>query len=304
MDERDRPYKVFGKNQFLNDPVMFGSLMEFQYGAGDEVTEEAQRLLFEEQSGIVVQNFRELSIVINNLDFWESFGEEEEPEPQRYRLYANDRPASLLGANLLAMANVSFELRKTSALSLNVGGGRSPLPILVDLMWGAPHSTLSAIRRFARSQILENVAGQEAHLRYFPSSAYSDHETHVFYPNVLCFDQEGKAIFRGNIEDSPLPIREALLWSSFGERTQAKGFHHIYGWNLSELSKITSQTNGKGFIALPEAPALLFFDEIEALKQGADRLILGDATNLLGASYEALFVKDGQLYRVYAYMTD
>ena len=303
MDER-KPYKVFSKDQLLHDPVMFGSLMEFQYGPQDEVAGEAQRLLFEEESGIVVQNFRELSIVINNLDFWEHFGEEEEPQPQRYRLYANERPASLLGANLLAMARVNFELRKTDAPVLNVGRERSPLPILVDLEWGAPYSTLSAVRRFARGRILENLGGKETLARYFPSSAYSENEACVFYPKVLCFGPDGKAMFRGNIEDSPLPIKEALIWSSYGERTQGKGFHHVYGWNLGELSKIISQTNGKGFISLPDAPALLFFDEIETFKQGVDRLILGDSVNLMGASYEAYFVRDKQLYRVYAYMSD
>ena len=140
--------------------------------------------------------------------------------------------------------------------------------------------------------------------RYFPSSASSGYETHVFFPKILSFDSNGNVSFRGKINESPLPLAEALSWSKYGERTKGKGFHHVYAWSLGELSKITSQTDGKGFVSLPDAPVLLFFDEVEAFKKGTNRLIIDDSSGLFGASYEALFTRNGQLYRVYAYMVD
>lgn len=300
MIENDQPLKAFGKQQFAHDPVAFGALMDFQYGESETSRAEAERLLFEEVKGVRCENFGELGLVMHDLDFWQNLEKQKESEPLGFRLYVNDRPASKLGVNLLSLAGVKFELVRTEASTLNVHGDRTPLPILVNLESGIPYETLAGVRKFVRLQLFN----EDARKRYYPSSAASSHNTYVFFPTVLCFNDEGKHIFRGDIEEAPMPLQEALSWNWYAQRTNGRGFHHVYSWNLGDWSSIAQKPLEKGAIILPNAPAALFFDEAEAFRREEEKLILDDHGCMYCVNYEAYFVKSGRLFRIYAYMTD
>jgi hypothetical protein len=177
MTEKDQPLKAIDKRQFTNDPVAFGALMDFQYGESKLSQKEAKRLLFEEIKGVRCQDFEELGLVMQNFDFWQNFDEEKKTEPKRFRLYVNDKPASKLGANLLSLSGVEFEVVKSPASALSVRGERTPLPILVDLESGTPYETIAGVKKAARLHLF----GDKERERYYPSSASSSYDTHVFY---------------------------------------------------------------------------------------------------------------------------
>lgn len=300
MEEKDQPFKAFDKRQFTHDPVAFGALMDFQYGESDVSQEEATRILFEEVKGIRCENFEELGLVMQDLDFWQNLGEQKEAEPLQFRLYVNNRPASKLGANLLSLTEVEFELVRTSASTLQVHDERTPLPILVNLESGISYKTLAGVKKFARLQLFD----EETQKQYYPSSAASFYDTDVFFPTVMCFNSEGQPIFRGDIEESPIPLQEALSWNWYSQRTNGRGFDHVYGWNLGNWPTISRQSIEKGALILPNAPAALFFDEVEALRSGKGELIVDDHGCMYCVNYEAYFVKNDQLFRIYAHMTD
>ena len=292
-------FKTFDSRGFVNDPVRFGALMDFQYGESEVSREEAERLLFEEENkGLAVEQFDTIGEPIKDISFWITPLDEKEREPKRFRLYANERPASRLGANLLDLAGVDFELVQSESSTLNVNGRRKPLPILVDLAIGVPHETLVGVREFAR----QNLFDEKLKVRYYPNP--STYSPSVIFPQVRCFSSEGEQVFVGDIDKAPVPLREALSWNWYAQRTNGGGFHHIYGWNLGEWEKIAKSPLNKGTVTFPKAPAALFFDEVEALKDGEQRLVLNESGNMYQVQYDTYFINDGNLFRVYAEMSD
>lgn len=310
MSEQESPsFRILSTDVFRYDPVAFGALMDYQYGEGVS-QEEAARLLQEETRGISVDSLEMVNLMLPDIAFWLKLGEKKEKEPLAFRLYMNDRPASRWGAQILNDVGCRFEVVYTEAPFLSVNEGRSPLPILVDLGEGIPHPSLREVRNFARAFTMwkenpvthRSVSFYKPQINFWNEGGYQDASGHWLQPEVWCFGPDGKKIFAGKIGDSLLPVEDMLGGHWYTKR--GGKFHNIVAWDLGEWKDLLEKVNGKGHLISEQPPMVLFSDELEDLKEGAEQIIVDDHGCPYCVTYDGYFLKDGRLLRIWAKMID
>jgi len=213
-------------------------------------------------------------------------------------LFLDEIPNSLSqkATELLNIANVKY---KTFQANFDEDWPRRPF--LSDPEYGlGAHMNLEKIREFARLQLFDKRVRD----KYFKPEQASYKEP--FYPAVLCLDDNCKEVYKGHIDNSPVPLKEALSWNWYAQRTEGRGFNHIYGWDLGGLSDALKKSDKNGLMIWPKAPAALFPDEMERFKKGENKLILNEESipGGYGVSYDAIFVKKDHVFRIYAYFLD
>lgn len=324
MDKKEHKkeeIKGLSKEIFKRDPVAFGALMGFQYGEGkDQKT--AEQLLLEETKGIACK-IEELSFILPNFNFWSL--EEKDREPKRWRLYMNDKPASLLGAMILQDVGLSFEVVRVDADALRVynfpdrvyldfRSGKYPLPILVDLLHGVTACSLQEVKNRARLIALQKFGKPEKpeysghsyylyypyHIDFSKGGWYRDENNELQCAEVWCFNEKNELVFLGKIRNAPYPVSEMLKAHWYVQRVGEKAFSELVCWDLGLWHLIRERKDERGHLIQPDPPVVLFVDEVKALENGQkQQLIVDDHSDLLSVGYDGYFLIDGHLYRIY-----
>ena len=302
--------RAIPSREFTSDPVAFGALMEFQYGSGEKSREAAEKILFTEMRGFSCKSIEELPIVLPKLDYWVSV-EKGKEKTRKYRLYMNNRPASRLGAKLLADLGYAFDVVPTTEIALSVGlmTEKCPLPILVDTREGGMCGSLSMIKRFLRTRAIPDRS-RKHHTAYFPyhidfnnDGWYKDELGKFKCATVWCFDNTGQVAFKGAIEKAPYPVASMAEAHWYVKNTgKPDAFSNLAVWNLGAWEEIKKHIGSHGHLIQKNPPAVLFADEIKALDDGVDHLIIDDSAERGFASvvnYDAYFLINGVLYRIY-----
>lgn len=285
--------QVFSSQEFINDPVMFGGLMDFQYGTGEE-SEDAEDLLEKASRGIACSNLGELTLVLNDLDFWVNLGDVRE-EPLRYRLYMNGEEASLYAATLLQAVGCEFEPRVIDKKILRVHGRQEPVPIFVDLKSGLAVS-LPDIKNFCRQKFLPEQ--QEGQSRYIPI------RTGEFFMGTRYYSEANELVFRGVVEGAPLPTEQMLKENWYVQRAGLQAFSKVLVWDIGEWSILRKSVDEKGFFVHESPPAVLMPDEVRAFEEGSESVVVDEHGCMYCVIYDAYFHINGHLYRIYACMID
>jgi hypothetical protein len=300
--------KMFPKETFTHNPVAFGALMEFQYGKGED-QQEAERLLLEENKGIACK-IEELPIVLPNLNFWLSLGKKER-KPKQFRLYMNGRLASLLGATILMNVGIEFDVVPVTTNSLYCYGTRHPLPILVDLKKGTAACSLQEVKNQARCVALQKWGKLEYpchpyyphHIDFRNDGWYRDKNNKLQHAEVWCFNEKNECTFLGKIQSAPYPVSKMLKAHWYVQQMGEGAFDDLVVWDLGVWLDLKQKVNENGHLIQPNPPVVLFADELRSL-DGKKRVIVNDHGCAYCVQYDAYFLINGRLYRIYGNMMD
>ncbi len=114
---------------------------------------------------------------------------------------------------------------------------------------------------------------------------------------VRCFDKYGEKIFEGSIEKAPWNFVEVLNSHNF------KDWHDVSSWQIGKLSDLEKKKDGRGIIHDNDAGIALFPYDLELLKN--NKIIpITDSRCYMQVLFEAYFNDNGNIYGVYANMTD
>lgn len=302
--DKEEGTKVFSKETFTHDPVAFGALMEFQYGEGED-QKESEQFLFEETKGIACKT-EELSAILPNLDFWLLLGEEDR-KPKRFRIYMNEKPASLLGAMILRDMGFRFEVIRVNTDSLRCYDKKHPLPIFVDLKEGIAACSLCEVKNQARYQALHKFRKPEYsrhpyypyHIDFMNDGWYRDENNKVQHAEVWCFNEKNELAFLGKIRNAPYPVSKMLKAHWYVQRFGEKAFHDLAIWDLGLWTNLRQKVNERGHLIQPNPPVALFIDEIKAFDNGQEQLVADEHSCMYCVEYDGYFLIDGHLYRIY-----
>lgn len=292
--------QVFSSEEFTHDPVMFGALMDFQYGSGDE-SEDAGNLLEKASRGIACKNLSELALALNDFEFWVNLGQEPRAEPRRYRLYMNGEEPSLYAAALLQMAGCSFEVMPLEQGAVRISSEQNmPLPVVVDLRHGIPHS-LEGIKGLCRNFLISKEINDESEEDFYQPGR---EEFRCGYLKIKCVDEERELVFHGAIESAPYPVAEMLKGSRYVQRTSLTAFNDVLVWRIGEWDSLRADVGASGCFVNQSPPAVLLPDEVRAFDEGGGPVVAYEYGFMYGVTYDAYFLIEGYLYRIYAMMTD
>ena len=123
---------------------------------------------------------------------------------------------------------------------------------------------------------------------------------------VIGRNAKNQRIFRGNLEDSPEKQHvKALLKEPINFHYQ---WHDVAYWNLDKFQELQKQITPGGILVLQESGILLFSDELKKLSKGEEVITreIGGLNNFgfISNELDIYQVRDGNLYRVWAHLSD
>ena len=162
----------------------------------------------------------------------------------------------------------------------------------------------TAVRELIRGAALEKH-GFDRSKWYSPAKEEGDDDSPKFLRGILIGrEHDNKRIFRGKLDDSPdkQHVRDLLLRPIH----TAYEWHNVAYWKLGPFDAF--ETTPGGYLVIVDAGVFLFKDEIQKLCSGETVTLkywggfnsFGFLENILD-TYQ---VRDGQLFRVWARLTD
>jgi len=113
---------------------------------------------------------------------------------------------------------------------------------------------------------------------------------------VTCFDQQGKIVFHGPIDQAPHPLEQRLVQHPY------KNWHRVSSWRVDSLKNLAKRLEGH-IVADPQTLTLLFRDEVASLAKGQD-VVTTTHSSMYQVLYTIYFQQDNIVYGLHASMLD
>lgn len=167
-----------------------------------------------------------------------------------------------------------------------------------------PPNIQVAIREMIRESAL-NKHGFDQQKWYSPAKEEGDDDRPKFLRGIVIGrDKHNEKIYRGKLEESPdkqyieplivKPVYTAYDW------------HHLAYWRLGPLQDF--DLTSSGCLVIPEAGVFLFKEEVERLKEGETVTPKHwggfSGWGIFLNKLDTYHLEDGNLFRVWAYLTD
>jgi len=215
------------------------------------------------------------------------------------KLWMDGTPDCLLAAEILAGINYKFNVNFLRADQQDDDWRLPELWVRSSKYIGSKE-----IKTLARRLALDLTDSDDP--PYFPKAIFSEdlwyhNEQGSYQPWVRELSPNGTVLSKNKLENARLPVKE-MLQDHWYTKRQGR-WDKILVWDVGLWEKLLTQATPAKNLIIPEPPVVLFKDELAKLKQKG-QIITYDYGCADGVFFDAYFLKNGHLLRIYAEETD